>query len=112
MVQMSQVQRNEEKMIKVILEKGAILPQRAYTSDGGLDLFARETQHIPAKEYIHFDTGVHIDIPKGYVGLIKNKSGLCFKNNLICDEGVIDSGYTGTLNVKIFNLFQQEVPHF
>jgi dUTP pyrophosphatase len=56
------------------------------------------------------DTGVHIAIPSGYVGMIKSKSGLNCNRGLVA-EGVIDSGYTGSIVVKLVNLSQYET-HF
>ena len=40
---------------------------------------------------------------EGYVGILKSKSGLNVKHNLI-GTGTIDSGYTGTIKVKLYNL--------
>jgi dUTP pyrophosphatase len=48
------------------------------------------------------DTGVHIEIPQGYVGFIKSKSGLNVKNDLTA-TGVVDAGYTGSIVVKLYN---------
>lgn len=47
-------------------------------------------------------TAVYIDIPKGYVGFLKSKSGLNVKHDLT-SEGVIDAGYTGSICVKLYN---------
>jgi dUTP pyrophosphatase len=49
-----------------------------------------------------FDTGVHVAIPEGYVGFLKSKSGLNVKHG-IQSAGVIDSGYTGSICVKLYN---------
>lgn len=49
------------------------------------------------------NTGVHIEIPEGYVGLILPKSGLNVKNDIVA-FGVIDAGYTGPIHVKLYNL--------
>lgn len=57
---------------------------------------------IPANGSAVIDTGVHIDIPKGYVGFLKSKSGLNVKHDLT-SEGVIDAGYTGSICVKLYN---------
>lgn len=53
------------------------------------------------------DTGVHLAIPKGYVGFIKSKSGLNVKHGLTAD-GTIDAGYTGSIVVKIYNNTSKE----
>lgn len=62
--------------MKIKLDEGAIMPTRAYPTDAGLDIYARETQIVPAKESAIFDTGVHIELPEGTVGMLKSKSGL------------------------------------
>lgn len=88
--------------MKVILDNGAKMPTKAHRADAGFDLYSRETVIVPAKESATFDTGVHIQIPEGFVGFLKSKSGLNVKHG-ITSEGVIDSGYTGSIVVKLYN---------
>lgn len=95
--------------LKVVLDPGAIMPTRAHSTDAGLDLYSPVDVVLPHWEYeagiagcVCIDTGVHIEIPAGYVGMIKSKSGLNVKYN-ITSEGVIDSGYTGSMVVKLYN---------
>ena len=88
--------------IKTVLEPGAIMPTRAHATDAGLDLYSREFELIDAGESYFFDTGVHIEIPEGYVGMIKSKSGLNLKHSLTC-TGVIDAGYVGSIGVNLYN---------
>lgn len=88
--------------MKVTLDADAIMPTRAHETDAGLDLYARETQIIPAKESAVFDTGVHIELPPNTAGFLKSKSGLNVKHG-ITSEGVIDVGYTGSIVVKLYN---------
>ena len=88
--------------IRVVLDEGAKLPTRAHSTDAGLDLYAREDAIIEANDYCTFDTGVHVEIPEGYVGFVMSKSGLNIKHSLT-SEGVIDSGYTGSIAVKLYN---------
>ena len=95
----------ELKEIKVMLDPGAIAPERAHTMDAGLDLFLPlhyGTLSVFPKGSLAIDTGVHVEIPEGYVGLLKSKSGLNVKHNLT-GEGVIDAGYTGSICVKLYN---------
>ena len=89
--------------MKIILDKGAKMPVSAHEADAGYDLFAREMKVIPAHGSAKFDTGVHVQIPKGYVGFLKSKSGLNVKHGIISD-GTIDSGYTGSIVAKLYNL--------
>lgn len=88
--------------MKIKLDTGAKKPTRAHTTDAGLDIYAKEEQVVPAKESAIFDTGVHIEIPEGYAGFLKSKSGLNVRYG-ITSEGVIDCGYTGSICVKLYN---------
>jgi dUTP pyrophosphatase len=92
--------------MKIMLDKGAKMPTRAHPWDGGLDLYAPECGCIytisPCGGSTVIDTGVHVQIPEGYVGFIKAKSGLNVKHGLTC-TGVIDSHYTGSIAVKLYN---------
>lgn len=103
--------------INVKLDENAIMPQKAYKTDGGFDLFAPEDFIVPCTYNVPqmdgtiepfigsdvIDTGVHMVIPAGYVGMIKSKSGLNVRNGIIA-EGVVDAGYTGSIKVKLYNL--------
>lgn len=95
--------------MKVMLDPGAVMPNRAHEADAGLDLFSREDVVIYHDDSYSFDTGVHVEIPAGYVGMVKSKSGLNVKYGLT-SEGVIDSGYTGSIVVKLYNHGNCAVP--
>lgn len=88
--------------MKVVLDEDAIMPTRAHELDAGYDLYSREDAVIYHGDSHKFDTGVHVAIPAGYVGMVKSKSGLNVKYNLT-SEGVIDAGYTGSIVVKLYN---------
>lgn len=88
--------------MKYTLDPGAITPTRAYPTDAGLDLYARETQIVPAKESAFFDTGVHIELPPNTAGLLLPKSGLNVKHDIL-NFGVIDVDYIGSIKVKLYN---------
>ena len=88
--------------MKIKLDNGAYMPTRAHSADAGLDIYSRERKLVRARDSATFDTGVHIEIPKGFVGFLKSKSGLNVKHGLT-SEGVIDSGYTGSICVKLYN---------
>lgn len=99
--------------MKIKLDSGASMPVRAHLSDAGYDLFAKEDFVVPKTTYdyaegVHIgcavhDTGVRMAIPKGHTGFIKSKSGLNVNKGIIA-EGVIDSGYVGSVVVKLYNL--------
>lgn len=88
--------------MKVVLDAGAKMPTRAHTWDAGLDLYAMEDGYIRCNQSRTFDTGVHVQIPEGFVGFIKSKSGLMVNHGIITD-GTIDSHYTGPIKVCLFN---------
>lgn len=88
--------------INVILDDGAFMPKRAYPYDAGLDIFTPVDFVVPSKGSATIDTGVHMQIPKGYVGMLKSKSGLNVKHSLV-GEGVVDAFYNGSIRVKLYN---------
>jgi dUTP pyrophosphatase len=104
--------------MKIMLDEGAKMPTRAHEFDAGLDLHTPKTATVPGCKYTApiynrgygimsvgqkvIDTGVHVEIPEGYVGFIKSKSGLMVNNGLLTD-GTIDAHYTGSIKVKLFN---------
>lgn len=88
--------------IEVKLEPGAKLPTKAHEADAGFDLYTPKSVYLAPHTAAAIDTGVHMAIPEGYVGMIKSKSGLNVKHGVSC-EGVIDAGYTGTIVAKLYN---------
>lgn len=88
--------------MNVMLDPGAKMPTRAHELDAGLDLYSPTDAVIYPDDSVTIDTGVHVGIPSGYVGMIKSKSGLNVKYS-VTSEGVIDSGYTGSMVVKLYN---------
>ena len=88
--------------VKVKLEPGAYLPEYAHEADAGLDIRSPRDAAIWPHDSTLIDTGVHIAIPPGMVGMLKSKSGLNVKHGLL-NTGVIDSGYTGSIVVKLYN---------
>ena len=94
--------RTAKDALKVVLDDGAKMPTRAHPADAGLDLYSRECFTIMPGRSQKFDTGVQVAVPAGYVGMVKSKSGLNVNHGLTC-EGVIDSGYTGSIVVNLYN---------
>lgn len=88
--------------MKIKLDRGAFIPTRAHGTDAGADLRSPIDAVVPAMGSRVIDTGVHIQLPHGYVGMLKSKSGMNVKHD-ITSEGVIDEGYTGPIKVKLYN---------
>ena len=89
--------------MKVMLEPGARLPERAYPSDAGMDIFSREEKVIMPGESAVFDTGVHVELPEGTFMKLESKSGLNVKYGIVSHGGVIDQNYRGSIAVKLYN---------
>ena len=88
-------------ILKAKLDAGCHCPTREHTQDAGLDLRAAKSGWVFPKSRKVFDTGFHVSIPAGYVGMITSKSGLMKKG--ITSRGTIDSGYTGSIRAVLFN---------
>ena len=89
--------------MKIKLDKNkGFLPTRAHEDDAGLDILASEDAVIPPNDFATVETGLHVEIPKGCVGLLTSKSGLMTKHG-ITSRGTIDCGYTGEIRVTLFN---------
>ena len=87
------------------LDKGAYKPLKAHKNDAGFDLSCREDQVLEPNVANTIDTGVHILIPEGYVGLVCPRSSFNVKG-ISTPIGVVDAGYTGSIRVVLepFNL--------
>lgn len=82
------------KMKKLVPE--AVIPKYAKPGDAGLDLVATSKEYDAKSGCIVFGTGLAMEIPEGYVGLIFPRSSI-YKTGLMLSNcvGVIDSGYRG-----------------
>ena len=104
--------------IKVKLDEGAYMPDRAHDTDAGADVFTPRDVTVPQSlayddgtlgiGYAIVHTGVHVELPPTTVGMLKSKSGLNVKHGII-GEGVIDEGYDGEIVVKLYNLTNKPV---
>ena len=93
------------------LKEEAILPSRAHPGDAGLDLYACESAHIGPGERWGVGTGVAVEIPEGYAGLVLPRSGLAREHGitLVNSPGLIDAGYRGELRVLLLNADPAEI---
>ena len=78
----------------------AIIPSYQKEGDAGLDLTAIDFE-IDKNGNASYDTGLAVEIPEGYVGLIFPRSSIC-KTDLSLSNavGVIDSNYRGPITFK------------
>ena len=87
-------------LINYELDEGAYIPVRAHDSDAGFDLSCREDQVLEPNVANTIDTGVHVLIPEGYVGLLCPRSSFNVKG-IGTPIGVVDAGYTGSIRVVL-----------
>ena len=97
-----EIARRKQNKFRVMLDEGAKMPTKAHDIDAGFDLYAPRAFSVLRGASTVINTGVHIEIPRGYVGFLKSKSGLNVKYG-ITGEGVIDAGYTGSIVAKLYN---------
>lgn len=80
------------------LNKNATIPSYAKPGDAGLDLTAVRVSITD--KFIEYGTGLAIEIPKGFVGIIRPRSSVSNYDLIFSTSGVIDSGYRGELKVR------------
>ncbi len=87
------------------LSKDAITPTRGSSEAAGYDLYYSRKQviDIGSERRVLIPTDIALEIPVGYVGIIKPRSGLAYKHGLDVLAGVIDSDYRGNIGVVIQN---------
>lgn len=88
-----------------------VSPKYAYTSDSGFDLHSTEDSWIFPLGRKLIPTGIHLDIPEGYEVQIRSKSGLALNHGLFVlnSPGTVDEGYTGEIQVILFNTTNERV---
>ncbi len=88
-----------EVKIKKLYED-SILPTKAHATDAGYDLYAHSKSYDNDGNVV-YGSGVAMEIPKGYVGLVFPRSSNAKKDLILSNSvGVIDSGYRGEISFK------------
>jgi dUTP pyrophosphatase len=92
------------------LRADAVLPERAYSGDAGLDLAACERIELPPGERVTVGTGLAVAIPDGYAGFVQPRSGIAMRHGItiVNSPGLVDSGYRGELQVVLLNTDARE----
>lgn len=90
------------------LHPEAKIPTYAHPDDAGFDLYAIENETIKKGGRALVGTGIAIEIPDGYVGLVWDKSGLSSKHGLKTLGGVVDAGYRGEIKIGLMNLGESD----
>lgn len=97
------------------LDESAVIPTLGTAGAAGWDVTAKEDVEIPAHSQTIISTGIAAEIPHGYVGLVRGRSGFSKRSQcLLSDDyiierravrtaGVIDSDYRGEIGVMLSN---------
>ena len=87
------------------LRPDAVVPDRAYGGDAGLDLTSCERAELAPGQRAVVGTGLAVAIPEGFAGFVQPRSGLAARNGItiVNTPGLIDAGYRGELRVVLLN---------
>ncbi len=87
------------------LDEGAIVPTYGSASAAGADLYALDGAELQPGQTVLVHTGIALEIPEGYAGLIYARSGLASKKGLAPANkvGVVDADYRGEIMVSLHN---------
>jgi dUTP pyrophosphatase len=90
---------------------GAVIPPtRAHPGDAGYDLHASEAVTLGPGERASLGTGIALEIPEGWAGLVLPRSGLAARHGVTLTNapGLIDAGYRGEVRVLLLNTDRTE----
>jgi dUTP pyrophosphatase len=91
--------------VKITLAPDAIMPEYAFPTDSGADLFSTESFTLCPGDTHAFSTGVRIELPEGYEAQVRSKSGPAIKSSVhvLNSPGTIDNSYRGDIKVILHN---------
>ena len=83
------------------LDDRATIPTVGSPDSAGMDLYCLD-KFMLSRGYDHVvPTGIAVEIPQGYVGIVRSRSGLRFKYSIEAFHGTIDADYRGELKVML-----------
>ena len=83
------------------LHPDAVIPSYSAIGDAGMDLVATSATISAGGLYIEYGTGISIEIPEGYVGLLFARSSVSKTSLILANHvGVVDSGYRGEIKLR------------
>ena len=91
----------------ICIENDTLLPKKGHKNDAGYDLFLASRLILEPMEIKPVSTGVSIEIPEGYVGIVTARSSISLQGILI-HTGIIDSGYRGEIKIITQNLTSKQ----
>ncbi len=83
------------------LVENAVIPTKAHATDAGFDLTATSVKYDEVSNNYVYGTGIAVEIPQGYVGLVFPRSSVYKTGTMLTNcVGVIDSGYRGEIKAR------------
>ena len=101
---------NEIEGIPVVkferISDDAYIPVRAHESDSGYDIRIPKGLHLKPNEVQLANTGIRIELPRGYECQVRSRSGMPVKHSIVFALGVgtIDQGYRGEIKIPLWNI--------
>lgn len=89
--------------MRVRIGENGYKPVRAHIDDAGADLRSPLRYVVKAHKSVVIDTEVAFEIPVGYCGFVRSRSGLMMKAHILAPDGTVDSSYRGSVNIMIEN---------
>lgn len=97
--------------IKIVNKSKYPCPKYYTSGSSGIDLYANLIKDVVLKPMDRklIPTGIYIELPSGYEGQIRSRSGLALNKGIIClnSPGTIDTDYRGEIKVILINLSHQ-----
>jgi len=92
-------------IVKIKYNDVRFAPRKAHHDDACYDCFAAASAEIPSSDRCKMPLGFKLEIPRGFEGLIRPRSGLALKYGVtvLNSPGTIDSGYRGEVCVILIN---------
>jgi dUTP pyrophosphatase len=100
----------EECEVKIKkIDSKAEIPSYLYDTDVGFDIKANEEVDLLPGEQKNVSTGLIFEIPKGYVGLIRDRAGIVTKMGIQTCAGTFDPGFRGEVSIVLINNAEETV---
>ncbi|TBR19271.1 MAG: dUTP diphosphatase [Chitinophagaceae bacterium] len=98
--------------IKIINTSNNLLPAYATSGSAGMDLcsFLEKPITLKPMERVLVPTGLFMELPSGFEGQVRPRSGLALKQGITClnSPGTIDADYRGEIKIILINLSEEE----
>ncbi len=93
------------------MDERAVAPYKKHLTDAGVDLTAISVEYDEETDCIIYDTGIAVEIPAGYFGLVVPRSSIHKTDLMLTNHaGIIDSDYRGTIKAKFKIMSDYDYP--